>query len=148
MFESSCLDSDATAQREELEKAYYDQLRDWPYGGISVATVHAAEGITSLDNDHNDTFEFRLFSRKPCINSLPLNGPVLQKIVLRSPTPINKSPGFLIPRRPDAYYFTEKVTNAKTTEQYQSAAVAGEDVIAGLHQLWVCGHVPASSNPE
>lgn len=121
-------------QRERLENAYHSQQRDWPLNdGVSEA-VRAAGGNTSIQDDDCEAFEFPLFSKKSA--SAPGNTS-FQRIILRSPTPTNQNPGFLKSQRPVAYYFTDVISPVKA-EQYQSAAMTGEDIIAGLKTRWVC----------
>lgn len=78
-----------------------------------------------------DAFQFRLFSKKAALD------PEAQRIVLRSPTPTNQNPGFLVPSRPDSYYFTN-ASSIEKLQQYQQAAVTGDDIIKGLKYIWVC----------
>lgn len=79
----------------------------------------------------DDVFQFRLFSKKPSLVS------EAQRIVLRSPTPTNQNPRFLVQSRPDSYYFTN-APSIEEIQQYQQTAVTGEDIVMGLSGIWVC----------
>lgn len=84
-----------------------------------------------MEPPSTDEFQFRLFSKKSS------SVPVAQRIVLRSPTPTNQNPGFLVPSRPDSYYFTNG-SSIEKIQQYQQAAVTGADIVKGLNGIWVC----------
>lgn len=126
--EASTLDA---ASREQLEKSYYHKLRDWCVNENELDTEPGAARDDIIVEPGEDVFQFRLFSEKPS------SVPGAQRIVLRSPTPTNQNPGFLVPSRPDSYYFTNG-SSIEKIQQYQQAAVTGDDIVKGLNGIWVC----------
>lgn len=130
---ASALDA---ASREQLEKSYY-KLRDWCVNENELVTKPGAARGDVIVEPSEDVFQFRLFSKKSS------SVPVAQRVVLRSPTPTNQNPGFLVPSRPDSYYFTNG-SSIEKIQQYQQAAVTGDDILKGLNGKWVChiGYVP------
>lgn len=138
--ESFTPDASELLLREQLERAYINQQRDWSSSDNNEA-LQTAPGTTAVHPERDDleAFDFRLFSKKFISNPSAPDEQVSRKIILRSPTPINRSPGFLIPRRPDAYYFTD-VISATKQEQFESTIVTGEEIIEGLKDIWVCAH--------
>ena len=112
------------------------------FEGQSFKTDAGEIGILSAaGNDGADQpeegYEFRLFSRP---SSKPLDTKALagshQRIVLRSPSPINDEPGFLKPRRSEQYYYTG-VSTAEKLEHYRMAAVTWEEIVRGLNNRYV-----------
>lgn len=126
--EPSALDA---ASREQLEESYHQKLRDWCVNENELDTKMGAAGGDVIVEPCEDAFEFRLFSKKSALV------PGAQRIVLRSPTPTNQNPGFLVPSRPDSYYFTN-ASSIEKIQQYQQAAVTGDDIMKGLKDIWVC----------
>lgn len=126
--EPSALD---TTSREQLEKSYHYKLRDWCVNENGLDMKTGAVGGDVIVEPSDDAFQFRLFSKKSAL------APEAQRIVLRSPTPTNQNPGFLVPSRPDSYYFTN-ASSIKKLQQYQQAAVTGDDIMKGLKVIWVC----------
>lgn len=132
--ESSALDAlDAldAASRDQLERSYHHKLRDW---FVNENELDAKTGATRGDvlmEPSEDVFQFRLFSKKSSLV------PEVHRIVLRSPTPTYKNPGFLVPSRADSYYFTN-ASSIEKIRQYQQTAVTGEDIVKGLKDIWVC----------
>lgn len=89
--------------------------------------------VADTGDDEDNGYEFRLFTE------LPQHGERLMpaaRVIVRSPTPVGGQPGFVRPRKPDAYYFTG-YTDERLLEQYRSAIVTGEDIISGLDIRWV-----------
>lgn len=74
-----------------------------------------------------DTFSFRLFNSSSAASA---------KVVVRSPTPTHREPGFVVSRRPDAFYFASPAGDA-LKEQYCDVAVSGEQILGGLKVPWV-----------
>lgn len=102
--------------------------------------LQTAAETMNVHQDDSEAFEFRLFSEKPASKSAASNNQISRKIVLRSPTPTNISPGFVIARRPDAYYFTD-ASSAQKKERFEDTAVSGEEIIKGLKITWVCNYI-------
>ena len=122
--------SDALLQEQLHERLakFYDAHSD-----IS-STGEATEGKgTTLNVTENDAdeYEFRLFA-KPTKSSDSIGN----RVVLRSPTPPSGDPGFLKAKRPDTFYFTGRPSE-ELLEQYQQAAVSGEQLARGLDVRWV-----------
>ncbi len=131
--EPSTLD---TTTRKQLEKAYHKKLEILFRDDNDLQIAKASTGDKYVEEPIGiDAFEFRLFSTK---STLAPEDPPLKRIVLRSPTPTNQNPGFLVSTRPDAYYFAP-ATGAEKIAQYQQAAVTGEEIMKGLKDRWVCG---------
>lgn len=126
-IEPSALDA---ASRKQLEDSYHQKLRDWFVHKNELDTRSGAAGGDVILEPCEDAFQFRLFSKKAALF------PEAQRIVLRSPTPTNQNPGFLVPSRPDSYYFTNAL-NIEKIQQYQQAAVTGDDIMKGLKDIWV-----------
>lgn len=145
-FESLTADPNELLQREQLERAYINQQQDWSLNDNNAEQLRIAAETMDVDHGQNDpeAFEFRLFSKDSASKSSASNEQVSRKIILRSPSPTNGSPGFLIPCRPDAYYFTN-VVSAEKQEQFESTSVTGEQIIKGLKDTWVCAHRLISS---
>lgn len=129
--EPSTLDALDDASREQLEKSYHRKLRDWcvSENELDKETGAAAEDVIVEPSD--ETFQFRMFAKKSTLI------PEVQRIILRSPTPTNQNPGFLVPSRPDSYYFAN-ASSIEKTQEYEQAAVTGDDIIKGLKDVWVC----------
>ena len=101
----------------------------------------------STNEQGENGFEFRLFSTSTKERALGDLDNVAQRVNLKSPTPVTTEPGFVQPRRSDTYYFANKVS-AEQKEDYERAAVSGEDVRKGLEarqvrcgQCCLCGQV-------
>ena len=105
----------------------------------------------------DESFDFRLFAKssQSLAENLPsLNaGENLPKIILRSPSPANKEPGFFNPSRPEEYYFTG-FSNVEQADRFRQSAVSGEHILGGLEKSWVCSvivdfcfHADSSRSP-
>jgi len=99
-----------------------DGALDQPITGTVEAKAH-----------DEDEYEFRLFAT-PLDTTRPTTA---TRIALKSPTPTQGDPGFVNPRRFDAFYFTGNTSEA-LMEQYRSTAVTGECIKKGLDVRWVC----------
>lgn len=133
--ERSASDASELLLREQFERTYSCQQREWSFNVTTAVAVETAAEAIDVHPDDAETFEFRLFSKKSNSKPSSIDG-ISRKIILRSPTPTNTSPGFLIACRPDAYYFTDVAWSRK--ERFESAAVTGEEIIKGLEDTWVC----------
>lgn len=102
----------------------------------NAEAVQTAADTVDVHLDDTEAYEFRLFSKQFASKSSASNEQNARMIVLRSPTPTNTSPGFLIARRPDAYYFTD-VASAQKKKRFESTAVSGEQILMGLKDTWV-----------
>ena len=122
--------------REQLRSIYEtptaritDVDGDVALDDVSIGLGDAAEGNGVED------YEFRLFSGPRKGKAANSDG-AIQRIAIRSPTPISGDPGFVIPRRPDSYYFTGPL-NGVRAEQIAAAAISGEEIVKGLNLKWV-----------
>ena len=125
-----------------LLNKHYAGLVKLPIGEASsvpeaVTDASHGHGLDQVDLEEQDAYEFRLFA-KPAAG--PHSGDIVPtkatRIVLRSPSPVIDSPGFIQPRRPDSYYFTTEAT-AENKSRYDIAALSGEAVRAGQLRRWV-----------
>ena len=91
-----------------------------------------------VDHVGGEEFEFRLFSSTCIADSKP------PKIVLRSPSPINAEPGFLVPRRPESYYFAR---TAEREKEFKSIVVEGTELLGRAAIRWV-HNIPSISQLE
>ena len=136
-------------QSDTLEIAYLERLRD-EYGSPPAQptlpdltpTVNKSlhpnpthDPTQDVAEIEGEEYEFRLFSRPSAVDTA--NSTNVQRIAIRSPTPPNGDPGFVIPQRPRAYYFTGDL-DALRKERVDTAAVSGEEILAGLETKWVC----------
>lgn len=138
--ERSQIDISELLLREHLERTFINQQRDWSLNVQNADPLQTAADSLDVHQDHPDAFEFRLFfSKKSASKSSVSNEQASRKILLRSPTPTNTIPGFMIARRLDAYYFTD-VASAQMKEQFESTAVSGEEIMKGLKDTWVCAY--------
>lgn len=122
---------------EQLKQAYVDsnpQLEP-----IEDDILRGADGsnIGPPPGEHEEAYEFRLFAKPSGSGPLKEGCQGLQRIALRSPTPVNREPGFVEPLRPEAFHFTG-ITSAEQVERYQKAAVSGEEILKGMNVRWVC----------
>lgn len=102
------------------------------FSNLFSSWSHMEDNIECCDG----IYSFRLFSKKATSNHATSTGGAYQTINLRSPTPHDTNPGFVVQYRPATYYFTGS-TAAKSSEQYRQAAVAGEEIIQNLQTQWV-----------
>lgn len=122
---------------EQLEQAFKTESALEPTDRDVVAAPAPASPTQDAKDQDEHGYEFRLFSKprgRVSVSERSQDGP--QRIVLRSPSPVNPEPGFLRPRRPEAYYFTGS-TNDERLKEYRMAAVGGEEILKGLDVRWV-----------
>lgn len=121
--------------REQLERLYdRAELHDQ---GAFEGDKSPPAGTTR--DESAEVYTFRLFTRPArSVEHGLANAECqsLQRIALRSPTPVNSEPGFVKPRRPDEYYFTG-IPSVRQLEQFRQAAVPGEHILKGLNTIWV-----------
>ncbi|KAK3672855.1 hypothetical protein LTR78_007208 [Recurvomyces mirabilis] len=117
-----------------------------------VQTENAAPGHDERGHVDDDDLDFRLFSSsKPADATAAAT--VANKIRLRSPTPQNAEPGFMIPERPRRCYFQD--ASPGSVETYQAAALSSAEVLALSHKPcpgneypWKVLHLPSSSQAK
>ena len=85
---------------------------------------------------HDDMYSFPLFSQKATSTLAASTGRVYQTINLKSPTPPTTSPDLIFQRRPTTYYLSG-IPSREIAEQYQQAAVTGEEVMKYRQTKWV-----------
>ena len=125
--ERSSLDALLGDQFQQLARLYDGHSRS-----SSTGEVIKAEGSTLNVIDDADGYEFRLFA-KPI---KPSDLTKAKKIILRSPTPPSREPGFVNARRSDTYYFAGQPSE-ELRRQYRQAAISGEQLARGLSLKWV-----------
>lgn len=127
-----------------LQTEYYQQL-EHIFGAIDPKTeeskdeVPADTGRLAEHTEDIEAYEFRLFAR-PLKESSGEHRPSTHQVTLRSPTPINCEPGFLIARRPDSYYFTSTLDEALAV-QFNVAAISGDEVVKQSKTRWVASRL-------
>ena len=92
-------------------------------------------GDEAQEIEQDEELEFRLFA--PAASTQP----AVQKVRVKSPTPVVQEPGFLVPSRDKSYYFTG-ATCASLAEEYQCVAVSGEDVLQRAKTPWPGSFLP------
>ena len=115
------------------------------YGAIAPALI-TEEDDSRLQNEpetERDGFEFRLFSKPTSASqSKDIKDTAIserQRINIRTPTPDAENAGFLQPHRSDSYYIQTELS-AVERDQYEAAAVSGEDVKRLANQPCVRRH--------
>lgn len=134
---SSDLESEACF-REQLEQKYafaedYHIVKS-NNGEPSRANIPST--VEPPVDDDEVAYDFRLFARSAGSGLPASQKPGLQRITLRSPTPINAEPGFMKAQRPQSYYLTG-ATTAELAEQFSRSAVSGKQVVECLKTRWV-----------
>jgi len=82
------------------------------------------------ENDGED-LDFRLFSSIKPVDATAATI-IANRIRLRSPTPQNAEPGFLVPERARSHYFQD--ASSVSEERYQAAVLSGAEVLALSHK--------------
>ena len=121
------------AQYQQRLKSLFDVAHD---SSEKAAATSTPEGSETVENTEDAAaYDFHLFSAKQTHASVQrMNAP--SKVELRSPEPSNGEPSFLLPRRPDSYYFSGEVSEKKAQE-YQYAAITPEDMMKNAAIKWV-----------
>lgn len=100
-----------------------------PEKGPDAADAHEHEGAEDHDGNHDEEFEFRLFSG-------PAGASAPAKVVLDASDDEDARKGdggFLNPERPQSYYLVGEAT-PEQRERYCSAAVTADDIAAGARK--------------
>ncbi|KZF21399.1 hypothetical protein L228DRAFT_262421 [Xylona heveae TC161] len=107
------------------DKVLKEQDHDDTHDAAVDAAQDGQDGQDVQDDDDEEAaFAFRLFS----------NTSATPKVKIRSPSPAPAgSGGFVTPGRPDSYYFSQKATG-EPKDQFQFAAVSGEDILKASKQ--------------
>ena len=131
---------DPPNQDAELQARFHDQLHQ--LFGDDVAQndpdaksngVWEEQADKTNQQDCDDAYDFCLFAKPANVGAQNSHGP--RKIAIRSPSPVNKEPGFRNPRRPDNFYFSE-IPNTEEAAQLKFAAVSTEQVLKNLESKW------------
>lgn len=127
-----------TRFRSQLQQSYAEEHHQvaLEHGELSPQGNLSSTNEPPRDEDEA-AYEFRLFAGLSGFGPSESQGNGLQRITLRSPTPLNGEPGFIRPQRPEGYYLTG-AGSVGQAEQFSAAAVSGEQVLKGLKTRWVC----------
>jgi len=127
-----------TRFRAQLQQSYAEEHQQVGLKDVEWSSQGKLSSIVEPPRDEDEAaYEFRLFAGSSGIGPSKSQGNGLQRITLRSPTPLNGEPGFIRPQRPEGYYFTGP-GSVEQTERFSAAAVSGEQVLEGLKTRWVC----------
>ncbi|KAI9753024.1 MAG: alpha,alpha-trehalase nth1 [Chaenotheca gracillima] len=127
---------EASSDDEQLQSLLQRNLAK-AFGTFDTHDVPASshdEEAAAASVNQPDEFEFQLFSRhahgshEPGTQAQTEVESARKTIILRSPTPSSEEPGFLVPRRPDSYYFTQPSIGNRRDE-LAAAALAGEEIM-------------------
>ncbi|EME47295.1 hypothetical protein DOTSEDRAFT_21090 [Dothistroma septosporum NZE10] len=98
-------------------------------------------------NGNDDELDFVLFA--PSDKKLHPSRAVA-KIRIQTPPPDDKDPGFVVPTRPEAYYFRGRLSTEQQ-QKFEAVALTGEDVlmrshslVPGYHYAWKVRHIAMS----
>lgn len=119
--------------RHKLDLAYKDALSKQ-----LTHNVHAPDGSPSEIpcSQEEEAYEFQLFSQRSRPSTI--SAPQPSKVLLRSPSPEAKEPGFVRPARSQNFYLTGPVTT-EARKRFQEAAIEGQHVMRQSQTMWVCG---------
>ena len=118
------LDTHIHAQLAEI----YGFAASETYDEEKLPSQYDAEiAVDGTKDDTADTYSFRLFTTPSAAAT---------KVVVRSPTPIDRESGFVNPCRRDSYYFAGRA-GKELEERYQNTAIAGERIIEESKSRWV-----------
>lgn len=110
--------------RRQLDQIYQGGLIEQQPEQVS----DAADRPQAIDEANDESYEFPLFSQKPRGSTA--------KILLKSPSPEIKDPGFVQPARPQDYYFTA-AESRHCQGRFGDVAVEGHDVVRESLVKWV-----------
>lgn len=100
-----------------------------PEQGPDAADAHEHEGAEDQEGNHDEEFEFRLFSG-------PAGASAPAKVVLDASDDEDARKGdgaFVTPARPQSYYLAEEAS-PEQRQRYSYAAVTAEDIAAGARK--------------
>ena len=115
--------------------------------------------LDSADAEGSEAFEFRLFSTGPLVAhgtvqalhdettpAPPIANACIHRISIRSPTPLSSAGdgAFIVPYRPQAYYFTNNTTDAARKAAYTDAAISSGEVLERAKESRWVGSTPNS----
>jgi Fungal protein of unknown function (DUF2011) len=122
--------SDASDEGSDVEQDFRDILNA-KLGSIELTSepqyaASPSEQVVVVDDDASEELEFRLFASGPITSS---------KIRVKSPDLGNKPMGFVVPNRPDSYYFKEAVSTRESSE-FDSVALSSEQILSLSKVPW------------
>ncbi|KAI4276751.1 MAG: hypothetical protein LQ337_002277 [Flavoplaca oasis] len=122
--------------RHKLDLAYKDALSKQ-----LTHNVHAPDGSPSEIpcSQEEEAYEFQLFSQRSRPSTI--SAPQPSKVLLRSPSPEAKEPGFVRPARSQNFYLTGPVTT-EARKRFQEAAIEGQHVMRQSQTMWPGSWVP------
>jgi len=119
----------------ELEQIFLQRLKEEDYKALIPAPLRDNESspVEAHDDGHTaaeeeQELEFRLFAPSVAKNTVP-------RIRVRSPDPIDRPPGLVVPCRPDTHYFAIE-PNAEAKARLASAAISGSEVKLQADTPW------------
>ncbi|KAL8676225.1 MAG: hypothetical protein Q9186_007239 [Xanthomendoza sp. 1 TL-2023] len=128
---------DPVKSYDDVKNQFRRQLDQLYQHGISEQQTNPVEPSEecqgAIDDINEEAYEFQLFSQKP--EQSTISAPQPPKILLRSPSPENKEPGFVHPTRSPYYYFTGAESRDRRL-QFQNVAVEGHDVQKESQAKW------------
>ncbi|KAL8674589.1 MAG: hypothetical protein Q9168_001032 [Polycauliona sp. 1 TL-2023] len=127
---STSIDEAKEQWRHKLDLAYKAAISEQSTCDTTGTCVTPPEMPGDLDEE---AYEFQLFSQKSRQSAASTLQP--PKILLRSPSPETKEPGFVRIARSQDFYFTGAVT-LHDRRQYQEAAIEGERVLSESQTAW------------
>ncbi|KAL8736688.1 MAG: hypothetical protein Q9166_000054 [cf. Caloplaca sp. 2 TL-2023] len=122
--------------RRQLDYIYQDDIVEQQKHDTKNPIV---EPQSTIDEANDASYEFNLFSQKP--RQSAVSGPQRPKVLLRSPSPETKEPGFVRPARSSGYYFTVVGTEEEQMS-FRDVAVEGVDVIRESQVKWPGSELP------
>ncbi|KAL8754015.1 MAG: hypothetical protein Q9199_004629 [Rusavskia elegans] len=116
--------------RRKLHVAYKDAISEQ-----LTHDTHGPDGTPSeiLGDPNEEAYEFQLFSQKSRPSAISTPQP--PKVLLRSPSPEAKEPGFVRPARSQDSYFTGAVS-PEAQRRFRDVAIEGERVITESQTVW------------
>ncbi|KAL8800095.1 MAG: hypothetical protein Q9182_005407 [Xanthomendoza sp. 2 TL-2023] len=115
--------------RRQLDQLYQDR-----FSKQETNPIEPSEGYQgAIDDLHEEAYEFQLFSQKPKPSTI--SAPQPQRILLRSPSPEIKEPGFVHPNRSPRFYFTG-AESRENRQRFREVAVEGHDVQKESQAKW------------
>jgi uncharacterized protein DUF2011 len=111
---------------ESLENVVREKL-----GDVELEFIDAPPTEANINDEVNHSqsqdLEFRLFAGPSESNAT--------RIKITSPEFDNRPPGFVVPNRPDSYYFRGELSN-KDVAAFDACAVSGADVLTRSNTPW------------
>ncbi|KAL9036250.1 MAG: hypothetical protein Q9180_004409, partial [Flavoplaca navasiana] len=138
---STSLDSASSKEAKELWRHKLDLAYKDALSKQLTHDVHAPDGSPSdiPCSQEEEAYEFQLFSQRSRPSAI--SAPQPSKVLLRSPSPDAKEPGFVRPARSQNFYFTGPITT-EARKRFQDAAIEGQQVMRESQMVWPGSWVP------